>query len=169
MINNVELYAYEAAPGAFKRTVLPILGSVAEDGSLVPNEYGEALFIVSTDFAPKAADKAKAEVENITVNGDLVAMNYLKDEVVLKPVQTAGHDSVFVYDLDKENHGYLFDGKLNIFNHYAAYEADSVSTVIKGDVRVPELWLSSDRAGKDKYWPVNRKTALSTYRVVTCR
>ena len=150
LINNVELYAYEAAPGAFKRTVLPILGSVAEDGSLVPNEYGEALFIVSTDFAPKAADKAKAEVENITVNGDLVAMNYLKDEVVLKPVQTAGHDSVFVYDLDKENHGYLFDGKLNIFNHYAAYEADSVSTVIKGDVRVPELWLSSDRAGKDK-------------------
>ena len=62
LINNVELYAYEAAPGAFKRTVLPILGSVAEDGSLVPNEYGEALFIVSTDFAPKAADKAKAEV-----------------------------------------------------------------------------------------------------------
>lgn len=150
LINNVELYSHEAAPGAFSRTILPILGSVSESGSLVPNEYGEALFIVSTSFAPKATDKAAATVENITVNGDLVAMNYLKDTVVIKPVQTAGHDSVFVYDLDKENHGYLGDGKLNIFNHYAAYEADTVATVIKGDVRVPELWLSSDRAGKDK-------------------
>ena len=151
LINDVDLYTYAAAPGAFTLNVMPILGTVSEDGkTLTPNEYGEALFVVSSEFAPKAEDKAAAVVENITVNKDLVAMNYLKDTVVIKPVQTAGHDSVFVYDLDKENHGYLGDGKLNLFNHYAAYRADSVETVIKGDVRVPELWLSSDKEGKEK-------------------
>ncbi|MCI6522790.1 MAG: DUF6383 domain-containing protein [Parabacteroides sp.] len=151
LINDVDLYTYAAAPGAFTLNVMPILGTVSEDGkTLTPNEYGEALFVVSSEFAPKAEDKAAAVVENITVNKDLVAMNYLKDKVVIKPVQTAGHDSVFVYDLDKENHGYFGDGKLNLFNHYAAYRADSVETVIKGDVRVPELWLSSDKEGKEK-------------------
>ncbi|MCI7008042.1 MAG: DUF6383 domain-containing protein [Parabacteroides sp.] len=152
LINDVDLYTYAAAPGAFTLNVMPILGTVSEDGkTLTPNEYGEALFVVSSEFAPKAEDKAAAVVENITVNKDLVAMNYLKDTVVIKPVQTAGHDSVFVYDLDKENHaGYKLDGKLNLFNHYAAYRADSVETVIKGDVRVPELWLSSDKEGKEK-------------------
>ena len=151
LINDVDLYTYAAAPGAFTLNVMPILGTVSEDGkTLTPNEYGEALFVVSSEFAPKAEDKDAAVVENITVNKDLVAMNYLKDKVVIKPVQTAGHDSVFVYDLDKENHGTLRDGKLNLFNHYAAYRADSVETVIKGDVRVPELWLSSDKEGKEK-------------------
>ena len=151
LINDVDLYTYAAAPGAFTLNVMPILGTVSEDGkTLTPNEYGEALFVVSSEFAPKAEDKDAAVVENITVNKDLVAMNYLKDTVVIKPVQTAGHDSVFVYDLDKENHGTLRDGKLNLFNHYAAYRADSVETVIKGDVRVPELWLSSDKEGKEK-------------------
>ena len=151
LINDVDLYTYAAAPGAFTLNVMPILGTVSEDGkTLTPNEYGEALFVVSSEFAPKAEDKNAAVVENITVNKDLVAMNYLKDTVVIKPVQTAGHDSVFVYDLDKENHGTLRDGKLNLFNHYAAYRADSVETVIKGDVRVPELWLSSDKEGKEK-------------------
>ncbi len=151
LINDVDLYTYAAAPGAFTLNVMPILGTVSEDGkTLTPNEYGEALFVVSSEFAPKAEDKDAAVVENITVNKDLVAMNYLKDTVVIKPVQTAGHDSVFVYDLDKENHGYFGDGKLNLFNHYAAYRADSVETVIKGDVRVPELWLSSDKEGKEK-------------------
>ena len=63
LINNVELYAYEAAPGAFKRTVLPILGSVAEDGSLVPNEYGEALFIVSTDSLRRLLTRLKLKLK----------------------------------------------------------------------------------------------------------
>ena len=151
LINDVDLYTYAAAPGAFTLNVMPILGKVSEDGkTLTPNEYGEALFVVSSEFAPKAEDKAVAKKENITVNGNLVAMNYLKDTVVIKPVQTAGHDSVFVYDLDKTNHGDFGDGKLNLFYHYAAYRADSVETVIKGDVRVPELWLSSDKEGNKK-------------------
>ena len=151
LINDVDLYTYAAAPGAFTLNVMPILGTVSEDGkTLTPNEYGEALFVVSSEFAPKAEDKAAAKKEIITVKENLVAMNYLKDTVVIKPVQTAGHDSVFVYDLDKENHGTFHDGKLNLFNHYAAYRADSVETVIKGDVRVPELWLSSDKEGEEK-------------------
>lgn len=147
----------ETADDAFARSVVAAEGYGTIDTlsttryELNPNEYGELLVYVNTTFEPVAADKALATDEVKVVNGDHRQFHYLTDSIYLVPVQTEGHDKVYFYDLNKKNKWSSEGGSpaLSIFGLYGAYATDTLSTVIKGDVKVPEIWLSHNVEGTD--------------------
>lgn len=162
LINDVEILVNSmASDSTFKKTIVAVpdadgegYGSVAEkDGKYIlsPNKYGEMLFVVNTTFAPTAADRALATDTVIAVGGESRMKHYVKDTINLIPVQTSGHDKVYFFDLNKKNNWTAPNGDFafSIFGHYGAYLTDTLSTVIKGDVRVPEVWLSSNVEGTD--------------------
>lgn len=168
LINDVEILVNSmASDSTFKKTIVAVpdadgegYGSVTEkDGKYIlsPNKYGEMLFVVNTTFAPTAADRALATDTVIAVGGESRMKHYVKDTINLIPVQTDGHDKVYFFDLNKKNNWTAPNGgfAFSIFGHYGAYLTDTLSTVIKGDVRVPEVWLSSNVEGTDT---INAKT-----------
>lgn len=169
LINDVEILVNSmASDSTFKKIIVAVpdvdgegYGSVTEkDGKYIlsPNKYGEMLFVVNTTFAPTAADRALATDTVIAVGGESRMKHYVKDTINLIPVQTDGHDKVYFFDLNKKNSWTAPNGDdaHSIFkNHYGAYLTDTLSTVIKGDVRVPEVWLSSNVEGTDT---INAKT-----------
>lgn len=169
LINDVEILVNSmASDSTFKKVIVAVpdadgegYGSVTEkDGKYIlsPNKYGEMLFVVNTTFAPTAADRALATDTVIAVGGESRMKHYVKDTINLIPVQTDGHDKVYFFDLNKKNSWTAPNGDeaYSIFkSHYGAYLTDTLSTVIKGDVRVPEVWLSSNVEGTDT---INAKT-----------
>ena len=86
------------------------------------------------------------------------ARYYAKDSIRLAPQQHGADverwNRVYFFDLDDYKHNLSFeDEKWKHFGIWAPYGIninDTLTATIKGDVKVPEVWFSSDAAGKNK-------------------
>lgn len=166
----VDMDVFSNKKGAFdyEVTVLADLngepyGKVDTVGTTVqisPNKYGEVLALVSAKFDPKDRDGIAMTIDTITSGAEkgMWARYYAKDSIRLAPQQHASDverwNRVYFFDLDDYKHNLTFeDEKWKHFGIWAPYGVnitDTLTATIKGDVKVPEVWYSSDAAGKNR-------------------
>lgn len=170
IVDPVDMDVFSNKKGAFdyEVTVLADLngipyGKVDTVGTTVqisPNKYGEVLALVSAKFDPKDRDGIEMTIDTITSGAEkgMWARYYAKDSIRLAPQQHGADverwNRVYFFDLDDYKHNLTFeDEKWEHFGIWAPYGVnitDTLTATIKGDVKVPEVWFSSDAAGKNK-------------------
>lgn len=123
-----------------------------------PNKYGEILALVSARFDPKDRDGIEMTIDTIT-NGTekgMWARYYAIDSIRLAPQQRAAEveaaNRIHFFDLDDYRtipfHDLCWECN-GIWAPYGLKIADTLTAKIKGDVKVPEVWYSSDPEGKN--------------------
>lgn len=163
----VDMEVFSNKVGAFNYVVTPLTdlngepyGKVDTVDNVVhiyPNKYGEILALVYAQFDPKDRDGIEMTIDTITSGTEkgMWARYYAMDSIRLAPQQYAAEveprNRVYFFDLDDyKTHSYNpcweCDG---IWALYGPKIADTLTAKIKGDIKVPEVWFSSDPAGKD--------------------
>lgn len=166
---------YSNKEGAFKYTIVPLpdlngepyatVKDAKDMTQLVPNKYGEILFLVIVDFDPSDRDGIEmsiAEYKDATTETIHQWAQYLaQDTIVMAPVQRSKEiaNRVKFYDLNDYNYNIQIDAAEWSFHsifapfvidHYGLVVNDTLSTSIKGDVKVPEVWFSKDYEGLER-------------------
>lgn len=169
IVDSVDMEVFTNKVGAFNYevTVLGDLngeayGKVDTVGNVVkisPNKYGEVLALVQTNFDPTDRDGIEMSIDTITSGTErgMWARYYAKDSIRLAPQQygadVEAYNRVYFFDLDDYKHNLTFDderwGHFGIWAPYGVNVNDTLTAVIKGDVKVPEVWFSSDAEGKN--------------------
>lgn len=165
---DMEVFSNKAGAFGYEVTVLGDLngeayGQVDTVGTKVqisPNKYGEVLALVSAKFDPKDRDGIEMTIDTITSGSEkgMWARYYAKDSIRLAPQQRAAeaeaYNRVYFFDLDDYKRNLTFNderwAKFGIWAPYGINVNDTLTAGIKGDVKVPEVWFSSDAAGKNK-------------------
>lgn len=165
---DMEVFSNKAGAFGYEVTVLGDLngeayGQVDTVGNMVqisPNKYGEVLALVSAKFDPKDRDGIEMTIDTITSGTEkgMWARYYAKDSIRLAPQQRAAeaeaYNRVYFFDLDDYKRNLTFNderwAKFGIWAPYGINVNDTLTAGIKGDVKVPEVWFSSDAAGKNK-------------------
>lgn len=166
----VDMDVFSNKKGAFNYevTVLADLngepyGKVDTVGTTVqisPNKYGEVLALVSAKFDPKDRNGIAMTIDTITSGAEkgMWARYYAKDSIRLAPQQHGADverwNRVYFFDLDDYKQILSFEDekwkKFGIWAPYGVNINDTLTATIKGDVKVPEVWYSSDAAGKNR-------------------
>lgn len=165
---DMEVFSNKAGAFGYEVTVLSDLngeayGKVDTVGTMVqisPNKYGEVLALVSAKFDPKDRDGIEMTIDTITSGSEkgMWARYYAKDSIRLAPQQFVAegetYNRVYFFDLDDYKRNLTFNderwAKFGIWAPYGINVNDTLTAGIKGDVKVPEVWFSSDAAGKNK-------------------
>lgn len=170
IVDPVDMEVFSNKVGAFgyEVTVLGDLNGVAYGKvdtvdnivQISPNQYGEVLALVSAQFDPTDRDGIEMTIDTITTGAErgMWARYYAKDSIRLAPQQhgadVEAYNRVYFFDLDDYKHNLTFDderwGHLGIWAPYGINVNDTLTAVIKGDVKVPEVWFSSDAEGQNK-------------------
>jgi hypothetical protein len=168
LLDPVDVHVATNKNGAFKYTYTPLADRVGGSygtvvgNKLVPNEYGEALFIVTATFDP--ADRAGIPF-SIYTEGTTEPTQvswgkyYAIDNISLIPQQRSIEPAnrVLFYDLDDYRSAltvnkevWQYAGIFAPFMEYGANITDTLKAEIKGDVKVPEIYYSTDPEGTVK-------------------
>lgn len=170
IVDPVDMEVFSNKKGAFEYevTVLGDLngeayGRVDTVGTMVqisPNKYGEVLALVSAKFDPKDRNGLEMTIDTITSGSEkgMWARYYAKDSIRLAPQQHGAdvekYNRVYFFDLDDYKHNLTVNDQrwadLGVWAPYGINVNDTLTAGIKGDVKVPEVWFSSDAAGKNK-------------------
>ncbi|WP_129698605.1 DUF6383 domain-containing protein [Parabacteroides goldsteinii] len=170
IVDPVDMEVFSNKKGAFEYevTVLGDLngeayGRVDTVGTMVqisPNKYGEVLALVSAKFDPKDRNGLEMTIDTITSGSEkgMWARYYAKDSIRLAPQQHGAdvekYNRVYFFDLDDYKHNLTVNDErwahLGVWAPYGINVNDTLTAGIKGDVKVPEVWFSSDAAGKNK-------------------
>ena len=170
IVDPVDMEVFSNKKGAFEYevTVLGDLngeayGRVDTVGTMVqisPNKYGEILALVSAKFDPKDRNGLEMSIDTITSGSErgMWARYYAKDSIRLAPQQhgadAEAYNRVYFFDLDDYKHNLTVNDErwahFGIWAPYGINVNDTLTAGIKGDVKVPEVWFSSDAAGKNK-------------------
>jgi hypothetical protein len=138
-------------------------GSVIEGDvtKLVPNGYGEALFLVDVTFDPTDRLGIPLTIDTVGTQNtkqSFYAKYYAKDTITLAPQQRRNEfaNRVAFYDLnDYQEEVNVYDerwtlaGIFGSFLQYGVSIKDTLITGIKGDVKVPEIYFSFDPEGEE--------------------
>lgn len=165
---DMEVFSNKAGAFDYEVTVLGDLNGVAYGkvdtvGNMVqisPNQYGEVLALISAKFDPKDRNGIEMTIDTITSGAErgMWARYYAKDSIRLAPQQygadVEAYNRVYFFDLDDYTRNLTVDDKrwteFGIWAPYGINVNDTLTAVIKGDVKVPEVWFSSDPEGKNK-------------------
>ena len=172
IVDPVDMQVFSNKENAFKYDIMVLndlngeaYGSVdtvevngVKVAQIAPNKYGEVLALVSATFDPKDRDGIVMSKDTIT-NGEekgIWARYYAKDTIQLAPQQHIADvedaNRVRFFNLNDYKHIGTFDDKkwahYGIFAPYGTEVTDTLTAGIKGDVKVPEVWFSSDAEGK---------------------
>lgn len=170
IVDPVDMEVFSNKKGAFdyEVTILGDLngeayGKVDTVGNMVqisPNKYGEVLALVSAKFDPKDRNGIAMTIDTITSGSEkgMWARYYAKDSIRLAPQQHGAdvekYNRVYFFDLDDYKHNLTFNDErwahFGIWAPYGINVNDTLTAGIKGDVKVPEVWFSSDAAGRNK-------------------
>ena len=138
--------------------VYSTIDSVNGKVQINPNKYGEVLIAVNVAFDPVDRDGIAMSIDTINTGSakGMWARYYAKDTIQLAPQQRSNEiaNRVRFYDLNDYERTLKFDDKkwldLGFFAPYGININDTLTAKIKGDVKVPEVWYSSDAEGKKK-------------------
>ncbi len=138
--------------------VYSTIDSVNGKVQINPNKYGEVLIAVNVAFDPVDRDGIAMSIDTINTGSTkgMWARYYAKDTIQLAPQQRSNEiaNRVRFYDLNDYERTLKVDDKkwlnLGFFAPYGINVNDTLTAKIKGDVKVPEVWYSSDAEGKKK-------------------
>lgn len=170
IVDPVDMEVFSNKKGAFEYEVTVLgdmngeaYGRVDTVGTMVqisPNKYGEVLALVSAKFDPKDRNGLEMTIDTITSGSEkgMWARYYAKDSIRLAPQQHGAdvekYNRVYFFDLDDYKHNLTVNDQrwadLGVWAPYGINVNDTLTAGIKGDVKVPEVWFSSDAAGKNK-------------------
>lgn len=170
IVDPVDMEVFSNKKGAFEYEVTVLgdmngeaYGRVDTVGTMVqisPNKYGEVLALVSAKFDPKDRNGIEMTIDTITSGSEkgMWARYYAKDSIRLAPQQHGAdvekYNRVYFFDLDDYKHNLTVNDErwahLGVWAPYGINVNDTLTAGIKGDVKVPEVWFSSDAAGKNK-------------------
>ena len=170
IVDPVDMEVFSNKKGAFEYEVTVLgdmngeaYGRVDTVGTMVqisPNKYGEVLALVSAKFDPKDRNGLEMTIDTITSGSEkgMWARYYAKDSIRLAPQQHGAdvekYNRVYFFDLDDYKHNLTVNDErwahLGVWAPYGINVNDTLTAGIKGDVKVPEVWFSSDVAGKNK-------------------
>lgn len=170
IVDPVDMEVFSNKKGAFEYEVTVLgdmngeaYGRVDTVGTMVqisPNKYGEVLALVSAKFDPKDRNGIEMTIDTITSGSEkgMWARYYAKDSIRLAPQQHGAdvekYNRVYFFDLDDYKHNLTVNDQrwadLGVWAPYGINVNDTLTAGIKGDVKVPEVWFSSDAAGKNK-------------------
>lgn len=170
IVDPVDMEVFSNKKGAFEYEVTVLgdmngeaYGRVDTVGTMVqisPNKYGEVLALVSAKFDPKDRNGLEMTIDTITSGSEkgMWARYYAKDSIRLAPQQHGAdvekYNRVYFFDLDDYKHNLTVNDErwadLGVWAPYGINVNDTLTAGIKGDVKVPEVWFSSDAAGKNK-------------------
>lgn len=170
IVDPVDMEVFSNKKGAFEYEVTVLgdmngeaYGRVDTVGTMVqisPNKYGEILALVSAKFDPKDRNGLEMTIDTITSGSEkgMWARYYAKDSIRLAPQQHGAdvekYNRVYFFDLDDYKHNLTVNDQrwadLGVWAPYGINVNDTLTAGIKGDVKVPEVWFSSDAAGKNK-------------------
>lgn len=169
IVDPIDMEVFSNKVGAFdyEVTVLGDLNGVAygqvdtvdNKVQISSNQYGEVLALVQAKFDPTDRDGIEMTIDTITSGTErgMWARYYAKDSIRLAPQQygadVEAYNRVYFFDLDDYKHNLTIEDErwkhFGIWAPYGVNVNDTLTAVIKGDVKVPEVWFSSDAEGKN--------------------